>query len=83
MTELVLRCHTTGGVIERPVNRKSAVLALVMMDLTKLPAELFSFTSITNLVLFCNKIRTLPSQISLLTTLEQLNVRQKAMSREI
>jgi hypothetical protein len=47
------------------------------MDLTELPSELFRMKSAKTLLLYLtnNKLCSLSSKISLLTTLEALNVR--------
>jgi Leucine-rich repeat (LRR) protein len=45
------------------------------MDLTELPSELFRMKSVKTLYLTNNKLCSLSSKISLLTTLEALDVR--------
>jgi hypothetical protein len=91
VTELILRCKTTKGVVEKIVKHdaeqvfvsqrfacRSALthrLQLYEMCLTDVPSELFRTKNLKQLYLNYNNLCSLPSEIAHLTTLERLNVR--------
>lgn len=91
MTELVLRCQTTGGVVERRFKRDDEcvvsrslcsglqftlfVFQLWNMGLTEVPSALFRVANMKSLHLDRNNLCSLPSKVALLTRLEWLNVR--------
>jgi hypothetical protein len=91
VAELILRCKTTEGVVEKRVEhdaevvyvrrcfaRRSALthsLQLMSMGLTEVPSELFCMKNVKQLFLYNNKLCSLPSEIAHLATLEGLIVR--------
>ncbi len=91
MTELILRCKTTEGVVEERLEHDDAVvtvsrlfahrsalthrLQLGRMGLTEVPSELFRLKHMKELFLCNNNLCSLPSEIALLATLDTLYVR--------
>jgi hypothetical protein len=99
VSELILRCKTTKGVVEERVKhdaefvsvrrrfaRRSALThrQLSEMGLTEVPSELFRMTNVKTLWLHNNNLCSLPSEIALLAKLERLNVRLlKRLDRDL
>ena len=91
VAELILRCKTTYGVVERRVQhvakgvsvsrrftRRSALthpLQLWGMGLTEVPSELFRKKNLKRVDLSVNNLCSLPSEIAQLAALETLQVR--------
>jgi Leucine-rich repeat (LRR) protein len=90
VTELILRCKRTRGVVEQSVKhdaegvyvrdfaRRSALTRrpqLYDMDLTEVPSELFRLKNAKTIWLGNNNLCSLPSEIAHLPTLEKLDVR--------
>jgi Leucine-rich repeat (LRR) protein len=91
VAELILRCKTTNGVVEKrfkddaevvDVSRRFACrsalthrLQINHMGLSEVPSELFRMKNVKELRLNVNKLCSLPSEIAQLTVLEALNVR--------
>jgi hypothetical protein len=91
VAELILRCKTTKGVVEKRVKHDADAvevsqrfacrlaltpcLQLYGMDLTEVPCELFRMKNLKQLRLGINNLCSLPSEIAHLTMLERLFVR--------
>jgi len=89
--EVVLRCKTTNGVVERRFERDADVvnvsrdhlhvaqlshrLQLQSLDLTEVPSELLRMKNVKELWLGSNNLCSLPSEIAHMITLELLYVR--------
>jgi Leucine-rich repeat (LRR) protein len=99
VAEVVLRCKTTNGVVERRFERDADVvnvsrdhlhvaqlshrLQLQSLDLTEVPSELFRMKNVKRLWLGINNLCSLPSEIAHMTKLEVLWVRLSKRSAAI
>jgi len=61
--------------------RQTGAMQLISMEMSEIPADVFAFTATTKLLLNCNDLRDVPSEMPLLTNLLSLSLANNKLMR--